>query len=205
MKYLKNYKIFELNNFDADFDDDDSDVMARYQIFSGECFISFYFRDILIKNKEEISNLISIYNKLSKKDNEWSGGPVSRSFDDYFIKKYKPILGDVINFKLNNPWKPQIGLTFKTEYGFLQSGFSLKNKKMSSLYSGFFDISHEPVFEKQIINLKELKTTQSRYDTYDGKVKSEMFRLLKKYWKSDLYDLIFDMNLNVNFDWSWED
>jgi hypothetical protein len=42
MKYLKNYKVFELNDFDVDFDDDDSDVMARYQIFSGECFISFY-------------------------------------------------------------------------------------------------------------------------------------------------------------------
>jgi hypothetical protein len=198
--YIKSYKVFEsIENIE-----DDYDIMARYQIFSGDCFVSFYFRDILIKDKSEILELIEIYNNLSKK--EWVGGPVSRSFDDYFIKRYKPILGDIINFKLNKPSKPSLGLTFKTEYGYLQTGFSLKDKKMTSLYSNTFDLSFKSEFEKDITNLQIAKTTDlSKLNTYDRKVISEMYKLLKLYWNTELGKLVIDMNLNINFDWSWND
>jgi signal peptidase I len=200
--YIKRYKAFE----SVEDVEDDYDIMARYQIFSGDCFVSFYFRDILVKDKSEMLELIEIYNNLSKKDNEWVGGPVSRSFDEYFIKRYKPILGDVINFKLNNPWKPTIGLTFKTEYGYLQTGFSLKNKKMTSLYSNTFDLSFKSEFEKNITNLKIAKTTElSKLNTYDKKVISEMYKLLKLYWNNELGKLVIDMNLNIDFDWIWND
>lgn len=208
MIYIKSYKAFESIDIE-----DDYDIMARYQIFSGDCFVSFYFRDILIKDKSEILELIEIYNNLSKKDNEWVGGPVSRSFDDYFIKRYKPILGDIINFKLNKPSKPLLGLTFKTEYGYLQTGFSLKDKKMTSLYSNAFDLSFKSEFEKDITNLQIAKTTDlSKLNTYDKKVISEIYKLLKLYWNTELDKLVIDMNLNISienfekdFDWSWND
>ena len=64
MIYIKSYKVFESV-------EDDYDIMARYQIFSSECFVSFYYRSILIRDKNEISNLIKIYNDENKKSKEW--------------------------------------------------------------------------------------------------------------------------------------
>ena len=55
------------------------------------------------------------------------GGPVNRNFDEYFFNKYKSIIGGEYFFNKNS--KPQLGLTLKTEYGFLHTGFSVKDKR----------------------------------------------------------------------------
>jgi hypothetical protein len=193
MIHIKEFKLFESN--------DDTDTMAMYQLHGGDSFISFNFRDLLIKDKEEIINLIEIYKDMSEKDGEWIGGPVSRIFDEYFIEKYRKILGDIINFKVNNPWKPSLGLTFYTDYGFLNCGFSFREKKMISLYSNTFDLEYKNEFDKHIVNLKSCKTTNlSKVDTYSKYVIHEMHRILNHYYKnkSTLSDLIEDLSLDID-------
>lgn len=198
MIYIKSYKVFE----SIEDIEDDYDIMARYQIFSSECFVSFYYRSILIRDKNEISNLIKTYNDENKKSKEWLGGPVNRNFDEYFFNKYKSIIGGEYFFNKNS--KPQLGLTLKTEYGFLHTGFSVKDKKMATLYTSLFDLS-EPEFKKDIINLGKVRVKVNFDNEYQKKVVREIYALLKKYWNSDLETFVSDMNLDINFDWTWED
>lgn len=198
MIYLKKYKIFENS-------EDDYDIMAKEQIFGADCFVSFSFRNLLIKDKSEILNLIKSYNSFSKKDGEWLGGPVSRRFDEYFVKKYKVILGDITNFKLNKPSKPLIGLTIKTDYGYTQTGFSIKDKKMSSIYSTPFDLNFKDEFKKDITNLKVARIIERwRLNKHDSEIISEMYNLLNSYWNKTIYELSDDLNLYLNFDWTWD-
>lgn len=194
MKYIKTFETYE-----------DTDTMARYQLYGAYCFISFNYRDLLIKDKDEILELIKVYNKLSKEDGEWVGGPVSKKFDKYFIDKYKPILGDILNFLNNNPWKPQLGLTIDTDYGFNQIGFSFKNSEMVSIYSSPFDRKYKDEFLKNdIITLKE-KDFNSGSDKYESHVLSEMNKILNSFWKKSINDLLSELNLNIDFDWKWND
>lgn len=196
MKHIKTFETYE-----------DTDTMARYQLYGADCFVSFSYRDLLIKDKNEILELIKVYNKLSKEDDEWVGGPVSKQFDKYFIDKYKPILGDILNFKNSKGYKPQLGLTIDTDYGFYQVGFSLKTRKMSSIYLSTFDKKHKDEFSKDIVNIKSMRVV-SAADKYDTHVLSEMKKILNKFFINDgksIDDLLSELNLNIDFDWKWND
>lgn len=71
-------------------DDDDLDLVEWkcHNVMD----LSLYFRSLLIRNENEIKYLIDLYEKTKEKNKEWSGGPVNREFDNYFIGKYKPSL-----------------------------------------------------------------------------------------------------------------
>ena len=162
MKYLKNYKVFELNEAY----DGDVDTMAFYQLFGADFFISFEYRDILIKDKKDIKYLIEYYNKTYNENNEWSGGPVNREFDNYFIDKYKEVLGDIFEFK-TNPWKPSFKIVFKTDYGYLPIGFYLINKKVYTTYTNTISLEESEKMESDIIRLKKCEISK-RLDTYSN-------------------------------------
>lgn len=213
MNYLKSYKLFESIHISMNFDkldeskDDDSDVMAFHQLYDSEFFIAFGYRELLIKNKSEISELIEKYNQTYISEEEWIGGPVNRKFDEYFIKKYKPILGDIPNLKISNPYKPSFYLVFKTEYGYLPCGFSLVSKKMNSLYSNTFSLEYSDKMDKDIVSIRysKDKIEMSNYkDSYSNSVITQMNRFLNNYWNSEIDELLSELNIKIKFDWEWE-
>lgn len=204
MKYLKTHESFFSRKSEPF---EDSDTMAWFQLFQSRHFIAFNYRKILIKDIEEIKNLISIYNETYISEKEWSGGPINRKFDDFFINKYKKVLGDLPNFKYNNPYKPEISIVFDTDYGFYHIGFSIRNKKMSSIYSTTFDIENTNEFNKEIINLHGLRTTEYRNrDQFYIKVIDEMRIVLNNFYNKKTIGEVFDeLNLDNNFDWNWSE
>lgn len=182
--------------------DDDVDTMAFYQLFDSDFFIAFEYRDILIKDIKDIKDLIEYYNKTYNENNEWSGGPVNKDFDNYFIDKYKKILGDIFEFK-SKPWKPSFKIIFKTDYGYLPVGFSLISKKVYTTYANTISLEEFEKMESDIIRLKKCEVSK-RLDTYSNLVISEMISFLSNYRKKTIYDLTYDLNLKIDFDWEWE-
>jgi hypothetical protein len=195
------------NNINESKEHDDADTMAFYQLFDSEFFIAFEYRDILIKDIKDIKDLIEYYNKTYNENDEWSGGPVNKEFDTYFIDKYKKILGDIFEFDDSKPWKPSFKIIFKTDYGYLPIGFYLTSKKVYTTYGHFgsantISLEESEKMESDIIRLKKCEVSK-KLDTYGNLVISEMISLLSKYRKKDIYDLTNDLNININFDWEW--
>ncbi len=169
----------------------DSDTMARYQLFGADTLMSFSFGNKDITNVDDIKMLIEVYNKTYNEGKEWGGGPVSKQFIEYF-KNYlmdnaKP---EEIIFLPRGVWKPVISLMIMTpEYGVLNIGFSLKTKKATSINS------------KNIMPL-ELKSG------YDESVISEIYNYAcTKIYNTELHidQAINLLRLNVlnEVQWDW--
>jgi hypothetical protein len=204
MKHLRKYESFESMFSRKSEPYEDTDTMAMFQLFKGDYFIAFGFRKLLIKDKEEINNLINLYNKTYKSEGEWCGGPINRKFDMLFSQKYKNENSER-NFSYTNPYKPEIALVFCTDYGYYHIGFSVKSKKVCSLYSTTFDINQKEEFEKEIVNLQGLETTSST-DYYYNKVIDEMRIILNLFYnKKTLKEVSDYLNLNIDFDWNWSE
>ncbi len=152
-------------------DDDDLDL-ARMEMSQCDGFISFYFRSLLIRNENEIKYLIDLYEKTKEKNKEWSGGPVNREFDNYFIGKYKPSLSRAYD---QNPSKPSIGLTLETDYGFFHSSFTIKNHISYSYIHKPFD--NKNLFNQNIIDI--FRVGVSKND-------SDLVKSMSKIWSSML-------------------
>lgn len=168
---------------------DDSDVMARYQIFDTDATISFNFDRMDITDKESIQDLIGVY---KKKYNGWAGGPESRSFIEYFNSNYG---GNATR----KAWCPTINLTIHTvNYGDIIIGFGLKDKKQKLMNWGSLSTNSSP---------DEGKMPSEQY--YNRRVVSE----IGKYVRDEIINknLTIDetirfLNLNVNhkIEWDWE-
>jgi hypothetical protein len=170
-------------------DDDDLDL-ARMEMSQCDGFISFYFRSLLIRNEKEIKYLIDLYKKTKEKNKEWSGGPVNREFDNYFIGKYKPSLSRVWD---QNPSKPSIGLTLETDYGFFHSSFTIKDHIPYSHISKPFD--NKKLFNQNIIDIFRVEVVDSESDIIwnTSKIWSKS---CKKY---SLEEIIDHFNIKTNY------
>lgn len=113
---------------------DDSTTMARHQLFNSDTMMAFNFNGQLISNEEDIKMLISKYNEMCNRSDEWVGGPVNKEFSEYFKKYIMSKLKSEKIFFQHNPWKPSISLIIETpDYGKIGIGFSVKTKKCVSL------------------------------------------------------------------------
>jgi hypothetical protein len=120
---------------------DDSDTMARYQLFEADTKMAFDFNRQLVVDPEQIKELIKIYNETYNKTGEWGGGPVNGEF----IKQYnKRLVNNVLDIyddgeqtsKIvgHNPRYPMISLIIENpDYGNIELGYSLKDKKCKSI------------------------------------------------------------------------
>jgi len=162
--------------------DDDSDTMARYQLFEADTKMCFSFGDNLISDPIEVNALIKKYNETYNKSNEWGGGPVNREFIEYFSKKYKGVN--------RSSWKPCISLVIETpDYGSLVIGYSIINEK--------------PI----LLNWKGLKG-EDDIDTYDAKVRNNIYLFSQRniYSKNmNIDDTIKFLSLKVDskISWNW--
>jgi len=177
MRYLKPYKLFEsIDSFD------DSDTMARYQIFDTDATISFNFDRMDITDKESIQDLIRVYKKTY---NGWAGGPESRSFIEYFNSNY----GGKATIK---SWYPTINLIIHTSnYGDMIIGFGIKDKK------------------QKLMNWGSLSTNSSPDVDYNRRVVSEIGKyvreeIIKKNLTIDETIKLLNLNVNHKIEWDWE-
>lgn len=83
MKYLKLFESF-----------DDSDTMARYQLFEAETTMAFDFNREFITDPDSIKDLIEKYNYFYENGKSWSGGPPPREFVEYFNKNYSKMVSN---------------------------------------------------------------------------------------------------------------
>jgi len=167
---------------------DDSDTMARNQLFQGDCEMAFEFNKDLTTDVEEIKMFIEKYNQTVNSSGQWGGGPVNREFVNFWNKYYK---GDKTP-ATTKAWKPTINLLIKTiDYGTLIIGYSPITKK--------------PV----MFNWAEIEFEQPFQSNYDQKVMNEIL----KYGKEEIYkkgltidETISHLRLNVKnkIDWDWK-
>ncbi len=171
-------------------DDDDIDL-ARLEMSQCDGFLSFYFRSLLIKNENEIQELLSLYEKMKLKYKEWSGGPVNKEFDNLFMKRYKPSLNRVWD---SNPSKPSIGLTLETDYGFFTSSFTIKGHHLYSYLSKPFN--NKNLFRKDVVDIFRVDVTKD-----DSDVVKNMSRTWVKVCnkKDNLEDVIDYFNIKTNY------
>ena len=158
---------------------DDSDTMARYQLFGSDAEMAFNFGDKYITNPDEINEILKVYKETY---NGWGGGPESIEFIDYFNNKY--------NTKLSRKtWYPMICLIINTiDYGDIIIGYGIRDKKGKS------------------INWEKLKDEKGSTDEYDKSVLSEIHKIAWDIYKSKtIDDTIRLLNLNVKnkIDWDW--
>jgi len=158
---------------------DDSDTMARYQLFGSDAKMAFNFGDKYITNPDEINEILKVYKETYS---GWGGGPESSEFIDYFNNKY--------NTKLSRKaWYPTISLIINTvNYGDLIIGYGIKDKKA------------------KLVNWEKLKDEKEFSDEYDRKVLSEIHKIAWDIYKSKtIDDTISLLNLNVSnkIDWDW--
>ena len=194
MRYLTTYKLFE--NIDID----DADTMARYQIFDGDISIGFDFYDMIIK--DNVSELISYYNKTYNENDEWGGGPVNKEFTNFFKEKYNPSRAKYDN----NPFRPCLKLIFKTDYGVYLIGFSLKDKKVTSYYQNVFEPQYNNEFDKNVVDYKPLKTRKwNSMDSYTQEVVKQIVHIgsIAMRDKITFDEFINKYNLNIDFNWEW--
>lgn len=182
MKHLKTYKIFESDDYN-----DDSETMARYQLFEADCEMAFEFDKGLTTDIDEIKMFIEKYNETVVKSNQWTGGPVNIQFVDFWNEYYK---GDR-RPSTTKSFKPTVCLLIKTDdYGTLQIGYSPITKK--SVLINWGGVKFEDPAE------------------YDERVMSEIL----KYAKNEIFnnkltidETIEHLQLNVKnkIDWEWKE
>ena len=177
MKYLKLFESF-----------DDSDTMARYQLFEADCEVAFEFDKGLTTDIEEIKMFINKYNQTVNSSGQWGGGPVNMEFVNFWNEYYK---GDR-RPATRKSWKPTVSLLIQTpDYGTLSIGYSPITKK--------------PV----VINWGSLRQQFDEPSNYDERVLNEIL----KYSKEEIYKKGLDMEETIDFlqlnvknkiDWEWQ-
>lgn len=175
MIYIKTYENF----------DDDSDTMARYQLFNNDAVMSFYFNNEYITDPSGIKDLIEKYNQYYVEDGAWGGGPPPTRFVDYFNKNYSK-KGDASR----KTWYPVVTLSIETpDYGSIMIGFSVINKKY------------------KLYNWQGLKNPD-KSDKYNYKVLSELNDFIdkeigKKSITIDEAVELLALNVKNKVDWEW--
>lgn len=176
MKHLQTYKLFESD------DSDDSDIMARYQLFGADTTISFGFNKKNITDPKGIKDLIRVYKETYT---GWGGGPENQDFIDYFNKNYD---GNATR----KAWYPTINLTIHTvNYGNMIIGFGLKDK------------------QQKLMNWGSLSTNTAGEELYNNKVVSEISKYVRdevndKHLTIDKTIELLNLNVNHKIDWDWE-
>lgn len=174
MKYLKLFESF-----------DDSDTMARYQLFEADTTMAFDFNREFIIDEESIKNLIEKYNEFYVKEKSWSGGPPPYGFIEYFNKNYSQ-KGNATR----GTWYPTIDLMIKTHnYGTLIVGFSIINKSY------------------KLFNWGSLTKSGNSSDDYDKKVLSEIGEFVREVISKMTIDEVIDyfhLNIENKVDWNWK-
>lgn len=177
MRYLKSYKIFE---------SDDSDTMARYQLFEADTTMAFDFNREFITDVESIKDLIEKYNEFYVSGKSWGGGPPPRAFVEYFNKNYSK----KGNASLST-FYPTLDLMIETpDYGTLIVGFSIINKSY------------------KLFNWGSLTDSNNSSVSYDKNVLSEISKFVREeIMKMSLDEVIESLNLNIKnkIDWEWKE
>jgi hypothetical protein len=176
---IKKFKQFE--SLDTRYLPDDFSE-ARHILSDSESFVSFAFDNNLIKDIDQINELIDVYKKTSIRNNEWGGGPINKEFVDYFAKKYqsKPYY---------NSYKPSINLTVITSLGIFIMIFSIIDRGVKGVYMTPY-ISKEDwidYFSEDFIKLGKA------HDNYSSKIRTmesydrEMIETMIDLWRKQ-YD-----------------
>jgi hypothetical protein len=173
MKYLKIYKLFE---------SDDSETMARFQLFGADATMAFDFNGEYFTDKEEILDLIKKYNYYYNKESTWSGGPSPSGFIDDFNTFYSKK-----RTASKKTFYPTVDLMIETpDYGTLILGFSVRDKSY------------------KLINWGSLKPAGSTDPKYDENVLSEITKYVKaeinKLKLDEVIDLL-QLNVKNKVDW----
>jgi hypothetical protein len=175
MKYLKLFESF-----------DDSDTMARYQLFEADCEIAFEFDKGLTTDIEEIEMFINKYNQTVNSSGQWSGGPVNTEFVNFWNDYYK----DDRKPATTKAWKPTVSLLIQTpDYGTLVIGYSPISKLPATVNWGGVKFDNAT--------------------SYDEKVMDEIVKFARK--EIDGKDLTIDQTIDFlqlrvknKFDWKWQ-
>jgi hypothetical protein len=174
MKYLKLFESF-----------DDSDTMARYQLFEADTTMAFDFNREYITDEESIKDLIEKYNEFYVSGKSWSGGPPPRAFVEYFNKNHSK----KGNASLSS-WYPTLDLMIHTpNYGTLIIGFSIINKSY------------------KLFNWGSLTDSNNSSANYDKSVLSEISRFVREdISKMTLDEVIdtFQLNIKNKIEWEWK-
>lgn len=174
MKYLKLFESF-----------DDSDTMARYQLFEADATMAFDFNKEFITDEESIKDLIEKYNEFYVSGKSWSGGPPPRAFVEYFNKNHSK----KGNASLSS-WYPTLDLMIHTpNYGTLIIGFSIINKSY------------------KLFNWGSLTDSNNSSADYDKSVLSEISRFVREdISKMTLDEVIdtFQLNVKNKIEWEWK-
>lgn len=128
MRRLIEYRLFESSD-----EDEDVDVMAKFQIFGSDAQMAFNFNKYHVTNTSDIKDLIQKYNQYYIQESSWGGGPPPRGFVKYYNEHYGG------NATLDS-FYPTIDLLIQTvDCGTLIVGFSVI-KTISICYQMFFYI-----------------------------------------------------------------
>jgi len=160
---------------------DDTDTMARYQIFEADTTMAFDFNREFITDEKSIKDLIEKYNEFYVKEKSWGGGPPPRGFVEYFNKNYSK----KGNASLST-YYPTIDLMIETpDYGTLIVGFSIINKT------------------KKLYNWGSLNKSDIKYDQ---SVIREITNIVKDMDKMKLDEVIdtFQLNVKNKIEWEWK-
>ena len=174
MRYLKLFESF-----------DDSDTMARYQLFEADTTMAFDFNREYITDEESIKDLIEKYNEFYVSGKSWSGGPPPRAFVEYFNKNHSK----KGNASLSS-WYPTLDLMIHTpNYGTLIIGFSIIDKSY------------------KLFNWGSLTDSNNSSADYDKSVLSEISRFVREdISKMTLDEVIdtFQLNVKNKIEWEWK-
>ena len=165
MRYIKLFESF-----------DDSDTMARYQLFEADATMAFDFNREYITDEESIKDLIEKYNEFYVSGKSWSGGPPPKDFIEYFNKNHSK--------KGNASMKtfyPTLDLMIHTpNYGTLIVGFSIINKSY------------------KLFNWGSLTDSNNSSANYDKAVLSEISSFVRnEISKMNLDEVIEHLQLNI--------
>lgn len=177
-----------IEKFIQDDTEDDSDVMARYQIFEADATYAFHFCETTVTNMTDIKKLIKIYNETYIKNKDWDGGPVNKEFLNFYIDRYP-----YIRYRAHNPFRPNIILRISTpDYGTLFLGFSIKNK--TCCYRNWGSIK---------------PTKFSSVKNYDYRVVNEIENIAKKIMDNNMHidDVIesYQLRIGEKLEWQWNE
>lgn len=174
MRYIKLFESF-----------DDSDTMARYQLFESDTTMAFDFNREYITDEESIKDLIEKYNEFYVSGKSWSGGPPPKDFIEYFNKNHSK-KGDASM----KTFYPTLDLMIHTpDYGTLIVGFSIINKSY------------------KLFNWGSLTDSNNSNVNYDKSVLSEISRFVREdISKMTLDEVIdtFQLNVKNKIDWEWK-
>ena len=174
MRYIKLFESF-----------DDSDTMARYQLFEADATMAFDFNREYITDEESIKDLIEKYNEFYVSGKSWSGGPPPKDFIEYFNKNHSKKGGASLK-----TFYPTIDLMIETpDYGTLIVGFSIINKSY------------------KLFNWGSLTDSNNSNVNYDKSVLSEISRFVREdISKMTLDEVIdtFQLNIKNKIEWEWK-